>query len=132
MKAIFYFILLSITGSSLVAQRDKEEIDPVFQSAYKKFEDKDYSGSYLEYSNYLVKKTKDGAAYYNRGLCAFELLDYKDGITNYTKSIALGRKKADVYYSRGLCNYHLENYDLAIADFDTAISLKTNYQTLKV
>ena len=127
MKIYFYLFISIFTINSLIAQRDKDEVDPLFQSAFKKYEEKDYSGSYLEYSNYLAKKPKDGAAYYNRGLCAFELLDYKDGITNYTKSISLGRKKADAFYSRGLCNYYLENYTLAIADFDTAISLKTNY-----
>lgn len=86
------------------SQRDLDENDPLFNSAYKKYETKDYRGAYLDYSTYLSRKPDDANATYNRGLCAYELLDYKDGITNFSKSISSGRRKADAFYSRGLCN----------------------------
>ena len=105
-KSILYSLFFAfILANFLFAQRDKVEVDPLFASAFKKYEDKDYAGSYMDYSAYLLKKPSDGSAMYNRGLCAYELKDYKDGIINFSKSISFGRRKADVFYSRGLCNY---------------------------
>ena len=114
---ILITIVLLFISSISFSQRDKDEVDPVFKSAFTKYENKEYSAAYLEYSNYLMKKPKDANALYNRGLCAYELKDYKDGITNFSKSIELGRKKADGYYSRGLCNYNLEKtFSMAAAN----------------
>ena len=120
---ITFFLFCQLAFS----QRDKDEKDPLFTSAYNKFEKGEYKDSYNEYTEYLAKKPNDNNALYNRGLCAYEMKDYKDGITNFSKSIYSGRKKHDAFYSRGLCNYKLKNYKIAIADFDTAITIKTNY-----
>ena len=64
MKKSFLFLLsLFVLNTSIYSQRDREEIDPLFNSAFKKFEEKNYSGAYVDYSAYLVKKPTDGAAY---------------------------------------------------------------------
>lgn len=93
-KIVLIIVIAVVCSSNSFAQRDKDEGgDPMFKSAFNKYETKDYSGAYLDYTSYLMKKPNDANATYNRGLCAYELQDYKDGITNFNKSIALGRKK---------------------------------------
>ena len=59
MKTKFLIIiLLALSVNTLFAQRDKDEGDPMFKSAYTKYENKDYTGAYLDYTTFLMKKPK--------------------------------------------------------------------------
>lgn len=126
-----FVVLVAVFFSSVVfAQKgrdDTDKTDPLFASAFKKYEEGNFQGAYADYTAYLTKFPNDENAMYNRGLCAYELEDYKDALFQHSKSIAAGRKKYDGYYSRGLANYQLNNYKTAILDFDTALSLNPTY-----
>ena len=69
----FYFGLFVFLSAALFSQRDKDESgsDPVFKSAFEKYEQKLYKESYEEYTIYLHKFPDHQAALYNRGLCSY-------------------------------------------------------------
>jgi hypothetical protein len=110
-KIVVAFVILFTNTVFSQGRDDKEsdKTDPLFASAFKKYEEKNFQGAYLDYTAFLAKFPLDVNAMYNRGLCAYELLDYKDAVVQHSKSIAAGRKKYDGYYSRGLANYQLKN-----------------------
>ena len=93
-KTAFIAFLLFISCGSFFSQtKGSDKNDSLFISAYKKFNEKEYKCSYIDYSSYLVKYPGDAVATYNRGLCAYEMEDYKDGITNFNRSVKLGRRE---------------------------------------
>ena len=55
-RVFLYFIILSwLVSNSLLAQQDKHDEEQLFNNAYKKYENKDFTGSYIDYSSYLAK-----------------------------------------------------------------------------
>ena len=85
-------LLVAVFFTSVIfAQKgrdDTNKTDPIFASAFKKYEEKNFQGAYNDYTAYLAKFPKDENAMYNRGLCAYELEDYKDALVQHSKSIA--------------------------------------------
>ncbi|MGZ3900848.1 MAG: tetratricopeptide repeat protein, partial [Bacteroidia bacterium] len=121
--ALLFLILI---GNCYHSQTNSDSYldDPLFISAYDKYEKKLYHEAYEDYSTYLRKKPNDANALYNRGLCSYDETDYKSALRDFRSSTSFGRRKDDVYYMKGLCNYYLKNYSAAVQDFDSSLIYK--------
>ena len=71
----------------------------------------------------IAHSHKDADAYYNRGLCKYDLGLYEKAKIDFDKSLEIDPTKSDCYHNRALCKYYLLEYKDAITDFNAAIDL---------
>lgn len=96
--------------------------DSYWESAGKKFDNKDYQGALIDYQKaHNIKK--DAGLAYNIGLCLKYLEDYKGAIYSFSEAIQLKPDNIDAYDQRGIVKFNTEDFYGAISDKYRAIEL---------
>ena len=86
----------------------------------------DYKNAILKY-NEALQIWSTYLAYYNIGVCYYNLKDYNRAVSNYNKAIELNPYFDMSYNNRGYIYYkHLNHNNLAISDFNKTIELNPN------
>ena len=85
-----------------------------------------YSEAIAAYTEAILLKPDDAAAYGNRGIVKYALGKHFAATTDYDKAILLKPDDAAAYGNRGIAKSDLGKHFAAIADFDAAILLKPN------
>ena len=108
----------SIDKATLAAQRLEE--------GNKLYDNGDYNGAIIKYTEAIELNPDYAGAYYNRGSAYSRMQNYTAEIADYTKAIELNPNYADAYNNRGLCYQAMGNNARAQADFTKAKQLGYN------
>ena len=88
--------------------------------------DKKKYNNVIDYANKSLNASRNGAAYWYRGMARYYLNNYTDAADDFTNAISYyssdNSSLGNLYYWRALCRYGQENYKLALPDFESANS----------
>ncbi len=77
--------------------------------------------SYFELS--LLYLTTDAQAWYNLGLCYYNLEAYEEAVLNFDQAVSLDPAFSEAYNQRAICKALQGNYEASLPDFQKAIDL---------
>lgn len=86
-----------------------------------------YSKAVEEFSKLINKNSKDGIAYYKRGVAYLYMNEFDAAINDFNLALEISPKDADAYNSRGLALSYKGNIEASIDDFDKAIKLDSKF-----
>ncbi|MCE1189559.1 MAG: tetratricopeptide repeat protein [Ignavibacteria bacterium] len=97
-----------------------------FASGLHAIENRNYSSSIAELSEYILRIPNDPVAYNCLGSSLNETMNYSDAVQKFDKAIEISPDYADAFFGRGVARQNLKNYDGAFSDYTKAIALNAN------
>lgn len=74
-----------------------------------------------------IEEGLDAAAYYTKGIAAYQDRRYRDSLAYFDKAIELAPKDSEAFYSRAMVKSTLRDKAGALSDYDLAIELDPKY-----
>lgn len=123
---VLSFLFLSVSGCATVhnskAKADAEELTQAWLTMVGEME-KTESSQPSEFKNEIGLKSKDSAAYNNRGITYFAHKQYQKALEDFNKAIELIPQYADPYFFRGFYYHIMAAYEKAVTDYNMAREL---------
>lgn len=119
--------LLIIFLFSWFISSGQTDID-IYRTVYIYQESKNYKQANLLYDSIINYYRHDHKAYFNRGVCRYNLAKYEDAVKDFETAIKLNANYTDAYLNKGLCFLKLNKIDSALNYFDWIVDNKPHYR----
>jgi tetratricopeptide (TPR) repeat protein len=111
----------------IIISSGQTDID-IYRTVYIYQESKNYKQANLLYDSIINYYRHDHKAYFNRGVCRYNLAKYEDAVKDFETAIKLNANYTDAYLNKGLCFLKLNKIDSALNYFDWIVDNKPHYR----
>lgn len=113
----------------LGALAQKKEYEKYLASGKTKFDEADYTGALIDFTQAINARTKEPGGHYWRGLTYYYLYKNDEAIKNYSNAIEVDDEYERAYFERGYLHLIENRYSEALIDFDRSTKLKSDDKT---
>ena len=113
---------------SLTAQTAQD----YFKLASKKYKEKNYAASAVDYTRAIELSPNSAVLYNNRGLAYFKIEKWDKALEDYNTCITLDKDFKQAYLNKGNLNLKKGEYEEALLNFDKVLQVDSLYTTVYI
>lgn len=124
MRAIIPIFLLCIccVTSSLQGQSENNELEQVFASAERSFNEGSYKKALLDYTRLINSGYEEKSVWVKSGLAHYHLKEYAEALSDFDEAYRKMVRTPELLGYRALTKYHLKNTQEALIEFEQAFA----------